>query len=93
MNKEYEHMVIAERNDIFEDFAMLAEQQETWFDYARVEGRQEGEAKLLTRRFGPLSLRIEARLREADSAQLEAWFDASFDAQSLTEVLGLTDGH
>jgi predicted transposase YdaD len=89
----------------FEDFAMLAEQQETWFDYARVEGRQEGlqageqkgEAKLLTRqltrRFGPLSPRVEARLREADSAQLEAWFDASFDAQSLTEVLGLTDGH
>jgi predicted transposase YdaD len=88
-------------NDIFEDFAMLAEQQETWFDDAIAQGLQEGEQKgelklltrQLTRRFGPLSPRVEARLREAGSAQLEAWFDASFDAQSLTEVFGLTDGH
>ncbi|GHU14032.1 hypothetical protein AGMMS50225_25080 [Betaproteobacteria bacterium] len=60
-------------------------------------GEQKGEAKLLarqlTRRFGPLSPRVEARLREADSTQLEAWFDASFDAQSLTDIVGLTEGH
>jgi predicted transposase YdaD len=96
-------------NDIFEDFAMLAEQQETWFDDAIAQGLQqglqvgeqkglqEGEVKLLTRqltrRFGQLSPLVEARLREANSTQLEAWFDASFDAQSLTELLGLTDGH
>lgn len=88
-------------NDIFEDFAMLAEQRESWFDDARVQGRQEGRqegevrllARQLTRRFGPLSPRVEARLREADSTQLEAWFDASFDAQSLTDIVGLTEGH
>ncbi|GHT81768.1 hypothetical protein AGMMS49960_05350 [Betaproteobacteria bacterium] len=60
-------------------------------------GEQEGEVRLLarqlTRRFGPLSPRVEARLREADSTQLEAWFDASFDAQSLTDIVGLTEGH
>jgi hypothetical protein len=60
-------------------------------------GLQKGEATLLTRqltrRFGPLSPQVEARLRKADSAQLEAWFDASFDAQSLTDISGLTDGH
>jgi hypothetical protein len=91
-------------NDIFEEFTMLAE-RETWFDGARAEGLQkglqqglqQGEATLLTRqltrRFGPLSPQVEARLRKADSAQLEAWFDASFDAQSLTDISGLTDGH
>jgi hypothetical protein len=63
----------------------------------RQEGRQEGEAtllvRLLTRRFGPLSPLAEARLREADSAQLEVWADAVLDAQSLTDIPGLTDGH
>jgi predicted transposase YdaD len=85
-------------NDIFEEFTMLAEEErETWLDGAIAEGRQKGEAALLTRqlirRFGPLSPSVEARLRAADSVQLEAWFDASFDAQSLTAIPGLTDGH
>jgi hypothetical protein len=91
-------------NDIFEEFTMLAE-RETWFGDARAqglreglqEGLQKGEAallvRLLTRRFGPLSPLAEARLREADSAQLEVWADAVLDAQSLTDISGLTDGH
>ncbi|GHT97999.1 transposase [Betaproteobacteria bacterium] len=82
--------------DIFEEFAMLSEQQETWFDHAIEQGVLQGqlaaENKMLTRqlahRFGPLPEWAEARLRGADSVQLEAWIDAVLDAQSLTDVLG-----
>jgi hypothetical protein len=86
--------------DIFEEFSMLSEHQETWFDHAiekgllqgREEGHLEAEIKMLTRqlihRFGPLPEWAEARLRSADSVQLEAWIDAVLDAQSLTDVLG-----
>jgi hypothetical protein len=96
-------------HDIFEEFAMLTETQETWFDYAmekgllqglqkgREEGREEGELKiltrLLTRRFGPLPEWAAIRLRNADIAQLEAWGDAILEAKSLADVLGPAGGH
>ncbi|MDR2690310.1 MAG: DUF4351 domain-containing protein [Azoarcus sp.] len=47
----------------------------------------------LTYRFGPLPQWARVRLNAADSAQLEAWFDASLDARSLTDVLGPAEGH
>jgi predicted transposase YdaD len=60
-------------------------------------GRMEGEASVLirqlTRRFGPLPDWAEARLREADAMQLDAWVDAVLDAESLVDVLGTADRH
>ncbi|GHU07092.1 hypothetical protein AGMMS50225_03460 [Betaproteobacteria bacterium] len=59
---------------------------------AKKEGWTEGEANMLarqlTRRFGPLPVWADARLRTADVAQLEVWADAVLDAASLDEVIG-----
>ena len=56
------------------------------------EGRQEEARailrKLLGRRFGQLPPWAVARLEEAETAQLEAWAEAIFDAASLEELLG-----
>lgn len=56
------------------------------------EGRQE-EAQIilrkqLGRRFGKLPAWANARLKRADTAQLETWAEAIFDAASLEELLG-----
>ena len=56
------------------------------------EGRQEEARtilrKLLARRFGKLPAWANARLKRADTAQLEVWAVAIFDAASLEELLG-----
>ena len=56
------------------------------------EGRQEEARailrKQLARRFGKLPTWANARLKRADTAQLEAWAEAIFDAASLEELLG-----
>lgn len=44
--------------------------------------------KLLGRRFGTLPPWAVARLEEAETAQLEAWAEAIFDAASLEALLG-----
>ena len=44
--------------------------------------------KLLARRFGMLPPWAVARLEEAETAQLEAWAEAIFDAASLEALLG-----
>ena len=44
--------------------------------------------KLLSRRFGTLPPWAVARLEEAETAKLEAWAEAIFDAASLEELLG-----
>ena len=58
----------------------------------RKEGRQEEARailrKLLARRFGKLPAWVTARLKQADTAQLEAWAEAIFDAASLEALLG-----
>ena len=64
----------------------------------RVEGKAEGKAegelegsantlkRLLTRRFGALPSGVQARIAQADLAQLERWEDRLLDAASLEEV-------
>ncbi|MYM66025.1 DUF4351 domain-containing protein [Pseudoduganella sp. FT55W] len=56
------------------------------------QGRKEGAIALLERqitwRFGPLSKTARKKLTKASLAQLEAWSDALFEAQSLKQVLG-----
>jgi hypothetical protein len=53
-------------------------------------GKAIGEAtlleRLLVRRFGPLPEATLERLKQADSSQLEAWFDRAMDATDLTAV-------
>lgn len=53
-------------------------------------GKAIGEAtlleRLLVRRFGPLPETTLERLKQADSGQLEAWFDRAMDATDLTTV-------
>jgi hypothetical protein len=60
----------------------------------RVEGRFEGRveflARLLTKRFGPLSSEIHARLTQATTEQLERWGERLLDAESLD---GVFDDH
>ncbi len=62
------------------------------------EGEQSGEQKgktemlshlltcLLTRRFGALPPTVEAQIKDAANAQIEAWFDRAVDAPTLDEV-------
>jgi predicted transposase YdaD len=60
------------------------------------EGQKEGQKeearvilrKLLGRRFGKLPAWVTARLKGAETAQLEAWAEGIFDAASLEELLG-----
>ena len=66
----------------------------------RKEGKEEGKRagrqeearailrKLLARRFGKLPAWVTARLKRAETAQLEAWAEEIFDAASLEELLG-----
>jgi len=56
----------------------------------KLEGKLEGEvavlARLLTRRFGPLSPETRLRLQDATTEQLERWADRMLDAQCIDEV-------
>ena len=42
--------------------------------------------RLLTKRFGPLSADIHARLMQATTDQLERWGERLLDAESLEDV-------
>jgi hypothetical protein len=56
----------------------------------REEGRREKAAmlaQLLTRKFGPLAEAQRERVEGADGATLKRWFDASFDAASIDDLL------
>ncbi len=58
----------------------------------REEGRREKAAmlaQLLTRKFGPLAEAQRERVEGADGATLKRWFDASFDAASIDDLLRL----
>ena len=61
-------------------------------EQGRQEGRQEGEAivltRLLTQRFGPLPSWAVARLTQANLADLEQWTERLLAAQRLEEVVG-----
>ncbi|MBF0425502.1 MAG: Rpn family recombination-promoting nuclease/putative transposase [Magnetococcales bacterium] len=54
------------------------------------EGMRQGEAelllRLLQRRFGPLPVAVQARIRAADAATLEVWSDRVLQASSLEAV-------
>jgi len=72
---------------------MLPEASETVMtaaDQLRNEGRQqtqrENVLRLLTRRFGPLPEPVLARIRRAEFALLDCWFDRGITAQSLDDV-------
>ena len=58
----------------------------------REEGRREKAAmlaQLLAKKFGPLAEAQRERVEGADGATLKRWFDASFDAVSIDELLRL----
>ena len=42
----------------------------------------------LTRRFGPLTAEVQARLGEATTDELELWAERVLNAQTLDDVLG-----
>jgi Domain of unknown function (DUF4351) len=52
----------------------------------KAEGKAESLKRLLTRRFGPLSAQTNAKIMAADLLQLDLWFDAAIDANSLDDV-------
>jgi hypothetical protein len=52
----------------------------------KVEGTRQVLARLLEKRFGPLSRTFRKRIGEANEAQLELWIDQSAAAQSLRQV-------
>jgi predicted transposase/invertase (TIGR01784 family) len=78
--------------DLLHQF-MLPEASETVMtaaDHLRNEGRQqtqrENVLRLLTRRFGPLPEPVLARIRRAEFALLDRWFDRGIMAQHLDDV-------
>lgn len=56
----------------------------------KLEGKQESHADmlslLLVKRFGPLPVLMQERIKSASLAQLTAWFSAALDAKALDEV-------
>ena len=70
--------------------ALMSTVAEAWVREAKAEGRVEGKAetliRLLQRRFGPVTESVRARVAVGSAAEIDAWFDALLDAQSLTEV-------
>ncbi|MDE0221894.1 MAG: DUF4351 domain-containing protein, partial [Spirochaetaceae bacterium] len=63
---------------------------QAWVREAKAQGRAEGKAetllRLLQRRFGPVPESARARVAVGSAAEIDVWFDALLDAQSLTEV-------
>ena len=53
---------------------------------------QQGEAfalqKLITRRFGTITLDVLLRITAASKEQLDTWLDQILDAQSLNDLFG-----
>ncbi len=43
-------------------------------------------SRLLARRFGPLPVLVQERIKNASIAELEAWSDRLLDARALDEV-------
>lgn len=94
-------------NDIMEADSMLAERIESWFDEATrkgmqhgmqqgmLQGQRQGEAAALTRvlrrRFGELSATDQARIAQAELAELECWLDRALDASTLAAVFVADD--
>lgn len=90
-------------NDIMEADSMLAERIESWFDEATrkgmqhgmLQGQRQGEAAALTRvlrrRFGELSATDQARIAQAELAELECWLDRALDASTLAAVFAADD--
>ncbi|SFY09192.1 Rpn family recombination-promoting nuclease/putative transposase [Azotobacter vinelandii] len=76
---------------------MLAERAGQWADdwmqQGMQKGMQQGQVKLLARlierRFGPLTPAHQQLLADANEAQLEAWADAVLTAQTLDELFAL----
>lgn len=95
-------VVLPEMHDLQEVHDMAQNMAEIWKEQyrqrflqegrleGRQEGRQEGEfgmlSRLLTRRFGVLPEAVVARMRSADSEQLELWGERVLDASSLDDV-------
>ena len=56
------------------------------------QGMQQGEAfalqKLITRRFGTITLDVLLRITAASKEQLDTWLDQILDAQSLNDLFG-----
>ncbi len=54
------------------------------------QGIEKGEAKalrvLLTKRFGPLPLHLEAQIGSASAPEIEEWLQAVLSANSLNEI-------
>jgi len=89
---EYMSQVEATRQPRLQEEAMtIAEQLIT---KGRQEGRQEGMLqgetktllKILNKRFGSVSQAIEKQIRTATTNQLEAWIDASLDADNIQQI-------
>jgi uncharacterized protein DUF4351 len=59
-----------------------------YFFEGKAEGRVELVLRLLTLRFGPLSEAVQARVRNAQDAQLDAVAERVLTAQLLEEALG-----
>jgi hypothetical protein len=80
--------------DLMEMKTMLATQGAAWKREWLAEGRAEGQTegkieslvRLLVKRFGPLEPALQARIRAADRAAIENWFDRAIDAPDLTSV-------
>ena len=70
--------------------ALMSTVAEAWMREGKAQGRAEGKAetllRLLQRRFGPVAESARARVADGSAAEIDAWFDALLDAQSLTEV-------
>lgn len=60
----------------------------------KLEGKLEGKSaalqQLLSRRFGPLSSNLSARIAAASLEQVETWFDQAIEAKRLEDVFGPT---
>ena len=75
-------------NEIWEKRSMLADRVDEWAAELFQEGEAALLARLLRKRFGDLPAATLARLRAAQTAQLERWGERLFDATSLNEVFG-----
>lgn len=85
-------------NDLREISIMLTTHAKDWSQQWRQEGWREGREEgrrdgasslleqLLSRKFGPLSPEITARLRQADTEQLQTWSLKLLDAKTLDQV-------
>ncbi len=83
-------IVLPQVDDLLKLKTMLSDRLEEWAKNYKAEGKAEAEAlllqKLLSKRFGNISVEITEQIAKASQQEIERWFDRAIEANQLSDV-------